>query len=89
MLTATELETELRTLLGLAHRLMPPLNHQPHVFHEQKDAFARCIIGLMDRCGFRAPTPRAFSAPTGDSGVRFVRNGGRQIPVERRRAAAS
>jgi hypothetical protein len=85
MLTAAELERELATLLGLARRLMPPLSRRPELFHEQKDALARGIDGLMRRCGFAVPaTPRAFTAPLGDSGARSVQNGGRVIPVERR-----
>ena len=85
MMTASELEGELRTLLGLARRLMPPLNHRPELFHEQKSALERGVKDLMERCGFGiAASPRAFSSATSDSGVRAVQSGGRAIPVERR-----
>lgn len=86
MITTSELERELKTLLYLVHRLMPPLNERPHIFHEQKDALGRGVIDLMDKCGFRPPpSPRAYASAHVDAGGSHVLAGGRSIPIERRR----
>ena len=91
MITASELEraSELKELLHNVHRKADAAAQpaRPHLFHEQKDALGRAVIGLMDKCGFRPPpSPRAYAAAQADSGARFVHDGGRFIPVERKRS---
>ncbi len=85
MITASELERELKELLHNVHRLMPPLNERPHLFHEQKDALGRAVINLMDKCGFRPPpSPRAYRTPQADTGITSILGPTGRIPVERR-----
>jgi hypothetical protein len=85
MLTASELAGELERILRLTRRLMPPLAQKPHLFHESKAELIEAVAALIERQRGAPPaSPRAFTAPAMDSGVRFVRNGGREIPVERR-----
>jgi hypothetical protein len=83
-LSTSELQQALAELLGMVHRINPPLNHYPHLFHEQKDAVARYIVDLQKRMGFRVTSPTSFSACQADAGADRVRVGGRSIPVERR-----
>lgn len=85
-LTTAELERALAELLGMIHRLSPPLNHRPALFLEQKDALGRYVVDLQRRMGFSTSSPTSFSARQGDGGASHVRIPGRRaIPVERRR----
>lgn len=69
-------------------QLSPPLSHLPGLFLDQKQALDEFVLSLMRRGGYAVATPRSFTTPATDSGVRFVRQARgtsyRQIPVERR-----
>lgn len=82
MITASELEREFATLVGMIRRLSPPLSQRPALFLEQKDALAKYVEQLRDRaCG---SAPLAIRVPQVDTGLTAVRQHGRVIPVERR-----
>jgi hypothetical protein len=83
-LTTSELVGELEQLLGMIHRLSPPLNRRPALFLEQKDALGNHVVVLIRRMGGSLRTPTSFGAPQRDAGADRVRAGGRSIPVERR-----
>jgi hypothetical protein len=86
VITASDLERELEQLASLARRLMPPLNHRPHLFHDQKDALVRGIVALLERSR-GAPAPQhAFRAAQRDLGASHILTRGRVIPIERRSA---
>lgn len=86
-LSVLELERELHTLLGMVHRISPPLNQRPGLFLEQKDALGEFIVGLMRRAGCRVEaSARSFAGKHRDTGLTAVRERGRAIPIERRRA---
>lgn len=88
-MTACEIETELVAIVGMIRRLSPPLSQRPELFLEQKDELARHVERLRDRAfGTRPASQRSFSTPTSDTGIRWVRHGTRQIPIERRRSRA-
>lgn len=85
MITASELERELQQLLGLVHRLSPPLNNRPGLFLEQKDELAGFVASLITKTGGTVPkSPRAFCTGQVDAGHAAVRHNGRSIPIVRR-----
>lgn len=84
MITASELERELKTLHGLSQRLMPPLNERPHIFHEQKYALIEFTARLLERIRGVNEPDRSFCTRQVDVGHTAVRHNGRSIPVERR-----
>ena len=83
--SASELIDELEQLLGMIHRLSPPLNSRPALFLEQKDELGNRVVKLIKRMGGRLRTPTSFCAKHRDAGATHVRMAGRRaIPIERK-----
>jgi hypothetical protein len=83
VISASDLLSELQTLLALSHRLMPPLNERPHIFHEQKSALSSAIMTLIEKLRGVHVTDRTFRADQVDSGASQITIGNRVIPVRR------
>jgi hypothetical protein len=84
MLTQTELERELSDLGRLARRLMPPLAHKPHLFHESKAELIEATQRLLDRVRGVAAPDRSIRTKQIDAGAKHVcAGGGRIIPIQR------
>jgi hypothetical protein len=83
--SAAELVMELEQLLGMIHRLSPPLNRRPALFLEQKDELGNKVAVLIRRMGGTLRTPTSFCAGQADAGASRILVGARSIPVERRR----
>jgi hypothetical protein len=83
--SAAELVMELELLLGMIHRLSPPLNRRPALFLEQKDELGNRVAALIKRTGGTLRTPTSFRAEQGDAGASRICVGARSIPVERKR----
>lgn len=87
MIAASDLERELNAIAHMIDFLAPTHASDPERWHAEKSELRARVRKLLEACGFRLrPVALARSALASDSGVRLVRSGGRDIPVERRRA---
>jgi hypothetical protein len=97
MITAADLDAELRALRDMVRRIRPPLAHYPEAFHTDKDDVAVRLGQLLCRL---AEMPKASvlthkpdRPPSGREIVRSakvpiaLRRGSRVVEVERRRRA--
>jgi hypothetical protein len=97
VITATELDAELRAIRDGVRRIRPPLSQQPEAFHLDKDAIAVRLGHLLGRL-VEIPKATVFTAaadrrPSGTELVErsratvMTRRGERRIEIERRRRA--
>lgn len=96
MITATELDTELRVIRDRVRHIRPPLARDPEAFHLDKDAIATLIGELLGRLA-AAPKATVFTTPSNrrPSGADIARSvavietrrGARRVEIEHRRRA--
>lgn len=88
LLTASELQERLGTLLGMVDRFAPTHAHDPERWHNEKSGLRDFVLTLIEDTGGSAATARSFCAQQRDAGLAAIVRRGRVIRIERRPIAA-